>query len=153
MNNRFTGSLEYYVKKTHDLLISIPVPLPAVVGDRLENVGRMQNKGVEFSMDAQVFARPTSNWSAGLVFSADRNKVLDLGTRPFIITGIMSGQGQSGAPSQRIIPGEPLGTFYGPQYVGVCVTACGNGADGLTGTPATSADDPKPGQQLYNHYI
>ena len=153
MNNRFTGSLEYYVKKTHDLLISIPVPLPAVVGDRLENVGRMQNKGVEFSMDAQVFQRPTSNWSAGLVFSADRNKVLDLGTRPFIITGIMSGQGQSGAPSQRIIPGEPLGTFYGPQYVGVCVSACGPGADGLTGTPATSADDPKPGQQLYNHYV
>ena len=153
LNNRFTGSLEYYVKNTHDLLISIAVPQPAVVGERLENVGKMRNKGVEFSMDAQVLTRPTTNWSAGLVFSADRNKVLNLGTRPFIITGIMSGQGQSGAPSQRIIPGEPLGTFYGPQYVGVCVTACGNGADGLTGTPETSADDPKPGQQLYNHYI
>ena len=119
MNNRFTGSLEYYVKNTKDLLISIPVPLPAVVGDRLENVGKMRNKGVEFSMDAQVLSRPTTNWSAGLVFSADRNEVVDLGTRPFIITGIMSGQGQSGAPSQRIIPGQSLGTFYGPQYVGV----------------------------------
>ena len=119
MNNRFTGSLEYYVKNTKDLLISIPVPLPAVVGDRLENVGKMRNKGVEFSMDAQVLSRPTTNWSAGLVFSADRNEVVDLGTRDFIITGIMSGQGQSGAPSQRIIPGQSLGTFYGPQYVGV----------------------------------
>jgi TonB-dependent starch-binding outer membrane protein SusC len=119
MNNRFTGSLEYYVKNTKDLLISIPVPLPAVVGDRLENVGKMRNKGVEFSLDAQVLSRPTSNWNAGLVFSADRNEVVDLGTRPFIITGIMSGQGQSGAPSQRIIPGQSLGTFYGPQYVGV----------------------------------
>jgi TonB-dependent starch-binding outer membrane protein SusC len=66
-----------------------------------------------------VLSRPTSNWNAGLVFSADRNEVVDLGTRPFIITGIMSGQGQSGAPSQRIIPGQSLGTFYGPQYVGV----------------------------------
>ncbi len=148
MNNRFAGSLEYYVKNTHDLLIRIPVPLPAVVGDRLENVGRMRNKGVEFSMDAQVFNRPTTNWSAGLVFSADRNRVLDLGTRPFIITGIMSGQGQSGAPSQRIIPGQPLGTFYGPQYVGVCVSNCGPGADGVAG----NADDPKIGQQLFNHY-
>jgi iron complex outermembrane receptor protein len=130
-NNRFTGSLEYYIKNTHDLLISIPVPLPAVVGDRLENVGKMRNKGVEFSMDAQVLTRPTSNWNAGLVFSADRNEVVDLGTRPFIITGIMSGQGQSGAPSQRIIPGQSLGTFYGPQYVGVNAT----------------------GQQLFNHYV
>ena len=131
MNNRFTGSLEYYVKNTRDLLISIPVPLPAVVGDRLENVGKMRNKGVEFSFDAQLLSRPTTNWNAGLVFSADRNEVVDLGTRPFIITGIMSGQGQSGAPSQRIIPGQSLGTFYGPQYVGV------NAA----------------GQQLFNHYV
>lgn len=130
MNNRFTGSLEYYVKNTTDLLISIPVPLPAVVGDRLENVGKMRNKGVEFSLDAQVLTRPTTNWNAGLVFSADRNEVVDLGTRPFIITGIMSGQGQSGAPSQRIIPGQSLGTFYGPQYVGVNAT----------------------GQQLFNKY-
>jgi TonB-dependent starch-binding outer membrane protein SusC len=147
-NNRFTGSLEYYVKNTSDLLLTVPVPQPAVVGDRLQNIGRMSNKGVELSMDAQVLNRPTSNWSAGLVFSADRNKVIDLGTTPFYITGIMSGQGQSGAPSQRILPGQPLGTFYGPQFAGVCVSNCGAGPDGVAGT----SDDPKPGQQLFNHY-
>ena len=147
-NNRFSGSLEYYVKNTHDLLLTVPVPQPAVVSDRLQNIGKMSNKGVEFSLDAQVLNRPTSNWSAGLVFSADRNKVIDLGTTPFYITGIMSGQGQSGAPSQRILPGQPLGTFYGPQYVGVCVSACGPGPDGIAG----NGDDPKVGQQLFNHY-
>jgi iron complex outermembrane receptor protein len=148
-NNRFSGSLEYYVKNTHDLLLKVPVPQPAVVSDRLQNIGRMSNKGVEFSLDAQVLNRPNTNWSAGLVFSADRNKVIDLGTTPFYITGIMSGQGQSGAPSQRILPGQPLGTFYGPQYVGVCVSACGPGPDGVAG----NADDPKAGQQLFNHYV
>jgi iron complex outermembrane receptor protein len=65
------------------------------------------------------------------VFSADRNKVVDLGVTPFYITGIMSGQGQSGAPSQRILPGEPLGTFYGPQFVGVDAN----------------------GKQTFNHYV
>ncbi len=130
-NNRFSGSLEYYVKRTTDLLLTVPVPQPAVVGDRLQNIGKMSNKGVEFSLDAQVLNRATSNWSAGLVFSADRNKVIDLGTTPFYITGIMSGQGQSGAPSQRILPGEPLGTFYGPHYVGV---------------------DPA-GKQTFSHYV
>ena len=130
-NNRFSGSLEYYVKNTHDLLLTVLVPQPAVIGDRLQNIGKMSNKGVEFSLDAQVLNRPTSNWSAGLVFSADRNKVIDLGTTPFYDTGIMSGQGQSGAPSQRILVGQPLGTFYGPQFAGV------NAA----------------GKQIFNHYV
>lgn len=151
-NNRFSGTLEYYVKNTHDLLLRVPVPQPAVVSDRLQNIGKMSNKGVEFSLDAQVLNRATSNWSAGVVFSADRNKIIDLGTTPFYITGIMSGQGQSGAPSQRILPGQPLGTFYGPQYIGVCVTNCGPGPDGLSVTAKDSADNPKPGQQLFNHY-
>lgn len=119
MNNRFTGSLEYYVKNTSDLLLSVLVPQPAVVGDRLENIGKTRNKGVEASLDAQVFNRPSSNWTAGLVFSADRTTVVDLGGRNFIITGNISGQGQSNAPSQRIIPGEQVGTFYGPEFVGV----------------------------------
>jgi TonB-dependent starch-binding outer membrane protein SusC len=155
-NNRFSGTLEYYVKNTHDLLLRVPVPQPAVVSDRLQNIGKMSNKGVEFSLDAQVLNRATSNWSAGVVFSADRNKVIDLGTTPFYITGIMSGQGQSGAPSQRILPGQPLGTFYGPQFVGVCAsTNCGPGPDGVSVGAANDpsrADDPKLGQQLFNHY-
>jgi TonB-dependent starch-binding outer membrane protein SusC len=106
-----------------------------------------------------VLNRATSNWSAGLVYAADRNKVVDLGATPFYVTGIMSGQGQSGAPAQRILPGQPLGTFYGPQYIGVCQangnnpSPCGPGPDGIFNTPTTpSTDDPKAGQQLFNHY-
>jgi iron complex outermembrane receptor protein len=96
--------------------------------------------------------RNALNLSAGFVFSHDKNEVVDLGGRTFIPDALASGQGQSTQFTQRIIPGEPIGTFYGPVFVGVCQTACGNGADGLTGTPATSADDPKPGQQLFQHY-
>ena len=118
MNNRFTGSLEYYIKKTTDLLLRVAVPQPAVASDRFENIGSMKNTGVEFSLDAQLINSPERNWSAGLVFSRDRNEVVDIG-RPFIITGFISGPGQSSAPSQRIIPGQPIGTFFGPQYVGV----------------------------------
>ena len=118
MNNRFTGSLEYYRKNTDDLLLRVVVPQPAVASDRLENIGSVKNTGVEFSLDAQLINQPNRNWMAGLVFSRDRNEVVNIG-RPFIITGLISGPGQSNAPSQRIIPGQPLGTFFGPQYVGV----------------------------------
>jgi iron complex outermembrane receptor protein len=118
-NNRFTGSLEYYVKNTRDLLLEVAVPQPAVVPTRLENIGRVQGKGLEFSLDAQVLNREDMNWSAGLVFSRDRTKVVDLGGRSFISTGNVSGRGMSGQVSQRIIPGQPLGTFWGPTFVGV----------------------------------
>jgi TonB-linked SusC/RagA family outer membrane protein len=118
-NNRFTGSLEYYVKNTHDLLLEVPVPQPAVVGTRLENIGKTRNKGVEFSLNAQVLNGAERNWKTGLVLAVERNTVVDLGGRSFISTGDVSGQGQSGQTSQRIIPGLPIGTFYGPQFVGL----------------------------------
>jgi len=153
LNNRLNGSLEYYIKNTHDLLLTVQVPQPAVVGDRLENIGRIRNKGIELSLDGLLMQRNQFTWNAGFVYSHDKNEVVDLGGRTFIADALASGQGQSNQFTQRILPGQPLGTFYGPVFVGVCQTACGNGADGLTGTPATSADDPKPGQQMFQHYI
>ncbi|MDP9179660.1 MAG: SusC/RagA family TonB-linked outer membrane protein, partial [Gemmatimonadota bacterium] len=119
LNNRLSGSLEYYVKNTRDLLLEVAVPQPAVVTNRLENIGKTRNAGVEFSLDAQVLDRPDMNWTTGLIFSRDRTKVVDLGGRTFITTGDVSGQGQSNQVSQRIIPGEPLGTFWGPVFLGV----------------------------------
>jgi iron complex outermembrane receptor protein len=116
LDNRFTGSLEYYVKNTRDLIFEVPVPQPAVVATRLENIGSMKNTGIEFSLDALVMNRPEFNWNAGLVFSRDRN---ELGANTFVTTGGISGQGQSGNVAQRILPGQPLGTFYGAQFVGI----------------------------------
>ena len=119
LDNRFRGSVEYYVKNTKDLLLTVSVPQPALVGERLENIGRIRNKGLEFSLDAEVFNRPTFTWTSGLVFSAERNTVVDLGGRSFINTGWVSGQGQSGQVSQRIQPGYALGTFFGPEFVSI----------------------------------
>jgi len=119
LNNRLAGSLEYYVKNTSDLLLDVAVPQPAGVETRLENVGKLRNRGVELSLDALLVARPGLTWRAGLVFAAERNKVLDLGPHSFLTSGGVSGQGQSGQVSERIMPGFPLGTFYGPVFVGV----------------------------------
>lgn len=145
MSNRFTGSLEYYVKNTRDLLLRVPVPQPAVASDRLENIGRTRNRGVEFSLNADVINSPAMNWTTGLVFSADRNEVVDLGiSRTFIAHGRVSGQGQSGVTAQRMIPGEPYGTFWGPQFIGwtaegkqlfACQSTSAGCTDGQTTAP------------------
>jgi iron complex outermembrane receptor protein len=130
LNNRLLGSLEYYVKNTHDLLLIVNVPPPAVSATRLENVGSLRNTGVELSLDGEIISRPGLNWTAGFVFSHDKNKVLNLGPYSSLTTGDVSGQGQSGQRAEIVIPGQPLGTFYGPVYAGV------NSA----------------GQQLFHHY-
>ncbi len=130
LNNRLNGSLEYYVKNTNDLLLEVNVPQPAVVETRLENIGRMRNKGLELSLDGLVLQRSDLNWSAGFVFSHDKNEVIDLGGKGFITTAQASGQGQSNQFTQRIMPGQPLGTFWGPQFFGFDAA----------------------GHQLFNHY-
>ncbi|MGH7540610.1 MAG: SusC/RagA family TonB-linked outer membrane protein, partial [Gemmatimonadota bacterium] len=119
MDNRITGTIEYYVKNTSDLLLEVAVPQPAVVSTRLENIGSVRNIGFEASLDALLVNRPNLSWEAGLIFARNENEVVDLGGRSFITTGGVSGQGQSGQVSQRIMPGEPLGTFFGPEFVGV----------------------------------
>ena len=95
------------------------VPQPAVVATQLQNIGRVKNAGLEANIDAQVFNTPGRTLSLGLIFSANRNRVVSLGnsiTRLF--TGFASGQGFSNVQTQIITPGQPLGTFYGPVYAG-----------------------------------
>ncbi len=138
MNNRLSGTLEYYVKNTSDLLLEVPVPQPAAVSTRLENVGKIRNRGVELALDGLAISRPGLTWRAGLVFAMERNKVVNLGNYSFLPTGSVSGQGQSNQISERIIPGQSLGTFYGPVYVGVDTAgrqlfACSAGSAGCVG--------------------
>ncbi|HUG41628.1 MAG TPA: TonB-dependent receptor [Longimicrobiales bacterium] len=142
LDNRLTGSAEYYVKNTSDLLLEVPVPQPALVPTRLENVGKTSSKGVELSLDARVLDRQDLGWSAGLVFAADRNEIVDLGGRNYLQSAQASGQGQSDTWTQRLIEGQALGTFYGPQFVGVC-----QGGEALVGGGTCTA-----GSQLFNKY-
>src|SRR3989454_6425523 len=126
LNNRLAGSIEYYVKNTSDLLLEVPVPQPQPAGTRIENVGKLRNRGVELTLDALLVARPGLTWRTGLVFAAERSAVRDLGPHQFIRSGRVSGQGQSDQWAQRILAPDPitgqtypLGTFYGPVFVGV----------------------------------
>lgn len=121
-DGRFSGSLEAYNKRTSDLLLTVPISQTgsAFVPTQLQNIGAVQNRGLEFSLDARMYERAGRglNLTAGVVASIERNKVLNLGRADFIETGGVSGQGQSGVNSQRIIPGQPIGTFFGVEFAG-----------------------------------
>ena len=119
LNSRVSGTVEYFHKNTKDLLLTIDVPQPALASTQLKNVGRLSGHGLEVTLDALAISRPNLTWRAGLVFAAERTKVVDLGGATAISTGYISGQGQSNAVSQRLMPGQPIGTFFGPLFIGV----------------------------------
>jgi iron complex outermembrane receptor protein len=120
MADRFTGVIDLYQKTTKDLLLDVAVPQPAVVSTRLENVGSIRNRGVEVTLNTPLLDRGDRSLNLELVGSMERTEVVSLGgDREFIITGSVNGQGQSGRFSQRIMVGEPLGTFWGPTFTRV----------------------------------
>src|SRR2546426_315584 len=164
-NNRISGSIEYYHKNTKDLLLVVNVSQPALATTQLKNVGRLSGHGLELSLDAVPVSRPGLTWRAGLVFSADRSKVTDLGCTtdslnvkncPFYDSGPISGPGQSNPPAERVMvcdsagscPGYALGTFYGPVFLDIdptgqqiffctaATTGCVNGKTTIRGGPA-----------------
>ena len=147
MDDRVTGSLDVYQKDTKDLLLEVSVPQPAVVSTRIENVGSLRNRGLEASVDAEIWSAPQASLAGGLVLTVERNEVVSLGgNRQFINTGFVSGQGQSGQYSQRIMVGEPIGTFFAPQFLrvnaaGQQVFACQATSAGCSGGETTSPTD------------
>ena len=145
--NRLAGSVEYYVKNTKDLLLNVQVPPPSFASTSLTNVGELKNSGFELSLDWLAISKPSLTWRAGLVFAASSNEVKDLGPYTFLRSGSVSGQGQSDQWSQRIMPGQALGTFFGPVFLGVdangkqlfrCASTTPGCVNGETTAPAAS---------------
>ncbi len=118
LENRISGSIDVYSKKTKDLLINFDVPQPAVVATVLANAGEVENKGLEISLNTINLSSGDLFWRSTFNFATNSNKVLNLGGREYITTGRVSGAGLSGVQAQIILPGQPLGTFFGPRFLG-----------------------------------
>ena len=116
---RFDGSVEAYQKTTEDLLLLVPVPPPSVATERLGNVGEVENTGVEASVSAFVIENEDMSLNVGANVSTNRNEVTSLGGRAFIDHTPVNGAGQTGVDAQRLEPGNPIGAFYAPVFVGI----------------------------------
>lgn len=82
-NNRITGSIDFYSKKTTDLLNLIPQPAGTNFSAFfIANIGSMENKGVEFSINAQVLNKNNFTWEAGFNITYNKNKITNLTVVP-----------------------------------------------------------------------
>lgn len=123
LDGRIHGSVDYYRKKTSDLLLLVAVPSPTAVSTQLANVGSVENKGIELELGAGIIEGKHFRWESSLNVSRNKNKVLSLSNSQYkgdnILIAPLQGQGLSGVYAQLITPGRPLGTFYGKQFNGI----------------------------------
>ncbi|MGN0048045.1 MAG: SusC/RagA family TonB-linked outer membrane protein [Bacteroides sp.] len=123
LKGRINGTIEYYNKTTKDMIWSYPVSTSYYpVGWMVANVGKMNNKGVELSLNIVPIQTRNLNWTASLNFSHNKNKIVSLSNDKYN-AGVLnrynpSLPGASTATVQRIIEGEPIGTFYMWEWAG-----------------------------------
>jgi len=113
---KFYGSLDLFQKNTSDLLLTVPAPAPSVAPTLLANVGATSNTGFDLMLNYALMSSSDFGWDIGFNLSRSRLVIEDLGTNSEILTGAISGAGQSGAFAQKLVVGEAYGTFYGLLY-------------------------------------
>jgi iron complex outermembrane receptor protein len=79
LRGRINGSLDFYFRRTHDLLNEVNVPLGSNFSNRvLTNVGNMENKGVELSIGAVILQSKDFTWDAGFNITWQDTKITKL---------------------------------------------------------------------------
>ncbi|SFC16101.1 SusC/RagA family TonB-linked outer membrane protein [Spirosoma endophyticum] len=118
LNGRLHIEADYFKKNTSDLLLNVAIPSYAGGGTQNRNVGEIENKGFEFSIGGTPLISGSFRWETNLNFSTLQNKVLNLGNYPRLGTGTGVGGGMSTTNEFMLIPGEPLGSYWGLNYLG-----------------------------------
>lgn len=108
-NNRVTGEIDYYYKKTSGLLLAVNVPATSGFSTQVRNVGSLENRGFEFVLNTQNLIGKFK-WSTSFNIAYNRGKVLDI--RGQVITGGIQ-------QMNRVMEGQPVGVFYGVEWGGV----------------------------------
>lgn len=78
LNDRITGTMEYYSMKTHDMIMSERLPGFTGFNSVTTNLGEVQNKGFEFSISALNIKHDNFEWRSSLTFSYNQNKIKHL---------------------------------------------------------------------------
>jgi iron complex outermembrane receptor protein len=156
MDQRFTGAIDWYSKKTTDLIFTVPVAAGTNLSNYLTtNIGSMKNQGVEFSLSADILRGGSGglSWTGTLNAARNTNELVRInpfaGEAQQILTGLVSGG--VGTYIQVFQPGVPINSFYVYQHKmrnGKPIYEDSNGLDSgghLTGQPDGTINE----QDLY----
>lgn len=117
--NRFNLLVSLYKDVTKEAILAMPIATSNGFATYTKNIGELENRGVEFTVNGDLLALKTFRWNTGISISYNANKVKKLYGTDRIYTG-----NQSVTPDYEV--GKPLGILYGLQS---------NGIHPLTGLP------------------
>ena len=123
LNNRLTGTIEYYDKRTSDLIFDYAVSTNRYpYGWMTANVGDISNKGVEITINAIPVKTHNFTWSTTLNLSHNKNVVEKLSNDMYSVEYSDRANpdvgGYTSTQVQRIMEGSPLGQFYLYEWAG-----------------------------------
>lgn len=117
-DNRLTLSFDYFDKRTTDALLSTSLPNYLGGTSYLINAGEVSNKGIDFTISADVFRTNDFEWTTSLNGTYLKNKVVKLTAQePRLYSGVMPGICDDG--TNIITEGEAIGSFYGYRWAGI----------------------------------
>ncbi|SDX79899.1 iron complex outermembrane recepter protein [Flavobacterium degerlachei] len=150
INNRLTGSLDYFQRDTKDLIFPVPAAAtqPGPPSPRFKNLpGNLINKGVEVALSYKIIDSENLSWDISGNASFLKNEMTNFAG--FISTGGLNGQGLSGAYAQVITNDKPIYSYYmyewrGYDSAGNSIYADAAGNDTGLGTAAKKLLDKQP---------
>lgn len=114
-DNRIRLEGDFYDSRSIDLLLNVPIPTITGYSNQMQNIGKVQNKGMEFTLNTKNFTGRDFTWSSNFNISFNKNKVLEVGVDGRPIYG--SAPNANNAFITK--PGYPIASFYGYKYMGV----------------------------------
>ena len=111
LKNRLSGTVEYYMTNTKDLLLSVGLPATSGVSSYTANVGQTQNKGLELSLNGTILDNKNGwTWDLGVNLYANRNKLVSLAS------------GQTRDEGNAWFVGHSINSIFDYQYEGLWQT-------------------------------
>lgn len=110
-NDRINFSGTYYRNKTKDVILSVQVPSSTGFDNKQDNIGTIQNRGVELELGANWVKSRNLTISSNFIFSKNVNKVIDMGETKSVFLAGFTGS------SSRAVEGQPLGALWGVDFL------------------------------------
>jgi len=118
LNDRVGITVDYYTKTTEDLLLSRAIPASSGFSTSLQNIGSVENRGLELSLNAAIIRNNNFSWVLDGNVTFNRNEVLDLGDDTELTFPTRTGR-VNDAQTVILRPGEPIGSFFGYVFDGI----------------------------------
>jgi len=120
LKDRINLTVDYYNKDTKDLLLNADIPTTTGYSKVFRNIGKVQNKGWEFTLSTINIKNANFSWSSNFNISFNKNKVLELADNQEVFLSRVSWTSTfNGTPLYLTKVGQPVSQFYGYAFDGV----------------------------------